>query len=160
MRKIICILLSLAVVFLLCSCKENGNDIKSQNNSSQKKSDSASEDFDVDLTLLNSNMVYAEVYDMIYNPENYVGKTVKMEGTFAVYEGYRRPYFNCIIADATACCSQGLEFELAGDYTYPDDYPDIDSQITVSGDFETYEDDGYTYFRLANAKMYKKRTVT
>ena len=60
-------------------------------------------------------------------------------------------YFACIIADATACCSQGLEFFLAGEYTYPDDYPELGTEITVSGTFETYDEDGYMYCHLVDA---------
>ena len=31
---------------------------------------------DVDLTVLSSTMVYSEAYNMMYYPENYIGKTV------------------------------------------------------------------------------------
>ena len=62
-------------------------------------------------------------------------------------------YFACVIADATACCSQGLEFVLAGEHTYPNDYPELGSEITVTGTFELYEEDGYQYCRLVDAEM-------
>ena len=41
---------------------------------------------DVDLTTLSSTMVYSEVYNMMYEPDRYVGKRIKMDGQFAVYE--------------------------------------------------------------------------
>ena len=64
-----------------------------------------------------------------------------MNGAFAYYEDpeTKKQYFACIVADATACCSQGLEFILTGDHTYPNDYPGLSSVITVTGTFETYE---------------------
>ena len=34
---------------------------------------------DVDLTRLSSTMIYSEVYNMILTPENYIGKSVKMQ---------------------------------------------------------------------------------
>ncbi len=110
---------------------------------------------DVDLTQLSSTMVYSEVYNMMINPEDYLGRMVKMNGMFATYENEEtgQIYFACIISDATACCSQGIEFELVGDYSYPDDYPELGSDITVTGIFETYDEDGYTYCRLKNAKL-------
>ena len=37
-----------------------------------------SESIDVDLTQLSSTMVYSEVYAMVYEPDQYLGKTVKM----------------------------------------------------------------------------------
>jgi len=110
---------------------------------------------DIDLTKLSSTMVYSEVYNMMSMPENYIGKTVRMEGDFYTYydENQNQYYFACLIRDATACCAQGIEFVLAGDYTYPDDYPEEGSSVCVSGVFDTYEDGPYTYCTLRNAKF-------
>ena len=108
---------------------------------------------DVDLTVLSSTMVYAEVYNMMASPEKYIGKTVKMKGLFAYYhdEATDNYYFACIIQDATACCAQGIEFVLTDDYVYPDDYPEVDEEICVVGVFDTYQEGDYTYCTLRNA---------
>lgn len=92
---------------------------------------------------------------MMVSPQDYVGRTVTMRGQFAVYAQTESGpfYFACVIADATACCQQGLEFVLAGDAVYPDDYPEIGSEITVTGEFQTYEEDGYQYCHLIEARM-------
>ncbi len=108
---------------------------------------------DVDLTSLSSTMVYAEVYNMLCAPEEYMGKTVRMTGAFAIYEGDERNYYACIIADATACCSQGIEFVLEGDYSYPEDYPELGTTITVTGVFDTYYEGQYQYVQLIHAEM-------
>ena len=116
---------------------------------------------DVDLTQLSSTMVYSEVFNMMYAPEGYIGKTVKMKGQLAIYQAVDKDgtpipdqmYFACVIADATACCLQGVEFVLAGEHTYPDDYPEPGSEITVTGTFEVYEEAGYQYCRLVDAEM-------
>ena len=116
---------------------------------------------DVDLTALSSTMVYAEVFNMMMNPNDYIGKTIKMHGSFAI--GYSNNadgtmntesiVFACVIADATACCSQGIEFVLSGEHTYPDDYPALSSEITVVGTFTTYEEYGMLYCTLTDAVM-------
>ena len=113
------------------------------------------EDIDVDLTTLSSIMVYSEVYNMMLYPDDYIGKTVKMEGAFAKYydEATDKTYYACVIADATACCSQGLEFEPTEDYVYPDDYPAEGENVCVIGVFDTYEEGDYYYCTLRNAKM-------
>ena len=110
---------------------------------------------DVDLTVLSSTMVYSEVYSMMVLPGNYVGKTVKMNGVFASYhdEASDKYYFACVISDATACCSQGIEFVLTDEYSYPEDYPEEGGEICVIGTFDTYQEGDYTYCTLRNAKM-------
>ena len=111
------------------------------------------EDCDVDLTVLSSTMVYSEVYNMLVTPEDYLGKTVKANGAFKVAKGDGRYYFMCVIADATACCSQGLEFILADGRAYPDEYPPVDTEITVTGVFDTYYEGDQRYCQLINAVM-------
>ena len=110
---------------------------------------------DVDLTALSSTMVYSEVLNIMTAPETYIGKTVKMNGIFAYYhnEINNQYYFGCIIQDATACCSQGIEFILTDDYIFPDDYPEEGDIVTVAGEFMTYEEDGFTYFTLKDSKL-------
>ena len=109
---------------------------------------------DVDLTALSSTMVYSEVYNMMTSPDAYMGKTVKMEGQLAMYhdDATGKNYFACIISDATACCSQGIEFELTDEYTYPNDYPEVGEEICVTGTFDTYVEGEYQYCTLRNAK--------
>ena len=119
------------------------------------------EGIDIDLTRLNSTMVFSEVNRMMYEPEEFLGKTVRVSGQFALAFGYgedgevnpEQVYFACIIPDALACCSSGIEFERAGEYRYPGDYPDEGDDITVTGVFEVYEEYGLEYFHLADAVM-------
>jgi len=110
---------------------------------------------DVDLTVMNSIMVYSEVYNMVTEPSSYIGKKIKMDGIFDVYTDERtgKNYYACIIQDATKCCSSGIEFELAKERIYPDEYPEAGSIITVTGVFETYEEDGILYCTLRDATM-------
>ena len=171
MKKIFHLLLVAALIVSLSACGNNetpqntqkpsvssGNTQNSttvnepQTPSSQPQ---VSDDLDVDLTKLSSTMVYSEVYNMMYTPNDYIGKTVKMKGQFAYYEDpeTKAQYFACIIADATACCSQGLEFILTGEHTYPNDYPEVGSEITVTGTFELYTENGFQYCRLKDAVM-------
>jgi len=110
---------------------------------------------DVDLTVLSSTLVYSEVYRMMMSPEDFIGKKIKMSGQYVVIfdEGTGKYYHACIISDATACCSQGIEFELTNSYTYPDDYPEEGAEICVIGTFDTYEEDDYIYCTLRNARI-------
>ncbi len=111
------------------------------------------EGVDVDLTVLSSTMVYSEVYNMMFYPDDYVGKTVKMRGMYTVFtdEGTDKVYHACVISDATACCSQGMEFELSDEYKYPEDYPEEGQEICVTGTFDTYYEGENLYCTLKNS---------
>lgn len=111
-----------------------------------------SSDADVDLSLMSDLMVYSALYDIIAHAKDHLGETFRIKGTFAVYEGDGKTYFACLVTDATACCSQGLEFVLSdSSLVYPDDYPELGAEITVSGVFDTYQEGPYSYCQLIDA---------
>ncbi len=161
MKKMICALLALLMIVTLVGCGTNENASSSNEQGTEASQKENNNSIDVDLTKLSSTMVYSEVYAMMTAPEDYIGKTVKMNGQFALYQatdanGQPVPdqiYFACVIADATACCQQGLEFVLAGDYKYPDDYPELGTDITVVGEFQTYMEGTQQYCHLINAEL-------
>ena len=141
--------------------KEQETPDEQQTPEEPEQTQTSADGVDVDLTVLSSTMVYSEVYNMLYNdPAHYLGKTVKAKGTFSLYQlvtdGVLQPdpvAYACIIADATACCAEGMEFVLEGDYTYPDDYPELGAEITVIGEFQSYEENGMTWYHLVNARL-------
>ncbi len=111
---------------------------------------------DYDLTQMSSDMVYATVYQMMVTPEEYEGKTFRIDGNFyaTYYEATKKYYFYCVIQDATACCAQGMEFVWEnGSHIYPDEYPEENAEIVVEGTFETYKEEGdqNLYCRLSDA---------
>lgn len=90
MKKLFCLFTIIVMLSALAAC------------GSEKTQESAIGSIDVDLTKLSRTMVYSEVYNMMYTPDDYIGKTVKMKGQFAHYEDpdTKVQYFACIIADA------------------------------------------------------------
>ena len=144
--------------------KENISETKESNatgssNKGNETTDKAKDTgVDYDLTTMNSDMVYASVYQLMVDPETYVGKTFKMQGTYysTFYEPTNKYYHYVIIEDAAACCAQGLEFVWGdGSHVYPDEYPANESRVEVSGTFETYKEgeDERLYCRIVNATM-------
>ena len=105
---------------------------------------------DVDLTVLSSTMVYAEVNNIMTSPKNYVGKTIKMNGLYyaSYFDQTDQYYHYVVITDATSCCPQGLEFTWDGNHAYPDDYPEDQANIEVIGVFDSYDELGQTYYYL------------
>ena len=174
MKKLISLLLTALFVLSLAACS-NGNTSQPAAPASSAVSETTAEipatspaatepagaeqaaksadGIDVDLTAMSSTMVYSEVLNMQQTPDKYVGKIVKMKGPFNVSEIGDNRYFACIIADATACCSTGIEFIWAGDHSYPEDYPEKDQEITVVGTFNTYMEGSSKYMQLKDAEV-------
>lgn len=171
MKKIVSFAaLTLVLIIMMCSCSQ-GADTKAktqgktvsdvlneqadettlpeEETKSTVKSSSDKKKAEVDLTELSSTMVYSEVFNMMSEPENYIGKTVRMNGTLDVYKDGDKTYYACIIKDAAACCAQGIEFVL-GDGSK---YPKSGSEVTVYGTFDTYKEDVYTYCQLLDAEL-------
>ncbi len=113
---------------------------------------------DIDLTAMGSDMVYATVYQMVYeSPQDYVGKKIKMRGAYTTANSTMNDliYHYVIIKDAAACCSQGLEF-VWGDGSHADsEYPELGTEVEVIGVYETYTEEGdpYLYSRIKGATM-------
>lgn len=105
---------------------------------------------DVDLTKLSSTMVYSEIYNMMTTPSRYLGRRIRMRGQYNAqfYQQTEKYYHYVVIADATACCQQGLEFIWSGEHKYPDDYPLQQSEIEIVGVFSSYEELGQKFYYL------------
>ena len=121
----------------------------------EESSEEPEDGIDVDLTELSSTMVYGQLFEIMAAPDEYRGKTIKIKGQFSYFydESEDQEYFACVVQDATACCAQGIEFVLAGDHTYPDDYPELDSEICVVGVYDTYQVGKLSYCTLRDAEF-------
>lgn len=101
---------------------------------------------DLDLTVMNSTMIYSVIYDIMVNPDNYYGKSLLVDGYFDTMEnpdlGVR--YYFIVVPDATACCVQGLEFILDGK-NFPDDFPAASTDIRIRGVMDSYMEEGQKY---------------
>ena len=117
----------------------------------------ASEDSDVDynLTTMDSDMIYATVFQITNHPEDYVGKTFQIEGIFSssYADTLDRYFYYCIIKDALACCAQGLNLSFQTVKSSPLDYPAEGTEIIVRGTLEAYTEPGFSvsYGRLVDA---------
>ena len=138
MKKTFFILFTVWTLFALAAC-----------GGSQTGAKVTADGVDVDLTQMNATIMYAELSNIIYMPDDYVGKIIRMNGTVvsSVDPETNITYHAVIIRDATACCASGLDYVLADGQEYPADETDV----TVTGEFELYEEDGFFYCQLKDA---------
>lgn len=175
------ILATVSTILLITGCADNGRRVNGSNNpfaslfgslnsnsetSSSNGGMSASldlsslpvyEKIDIDLTKLGSTMVYSQVYNMMNSPSEYIGKIVKVSGPFLPFDSnYPNYCYPAIyIADATACCANGLEFLLYGVPRCTKEggngYPLRNEEATIVGRFNTYLEDGSRYVHLEDS---------
>lgn len=128
------------------------NAVSKTDEASEKKEDGNV----LDLTKMSSAMIYGEVFDIMTNPDHYIGKTIKIRGQYyATHDADTGKYYHSVvIKDATACCSQGIEFVWDdGHHVYPDEYPSDGTEVEITGIFETYTEGGDTYGQLLTDKI-------
>lgn len=147
MKRLIAIICALCFALSFSACSKNEPIQESTTEQATVKA------IDVDLTKLSSTMVYSEVYNMMIYPDQYVGKTIKMQGQYNEYydEETDKTYYACVIADATACCQQGLEFEVVNE----NDVASLSNNdnIEVVGTFGIYNEGKLQYFHLTDASV-------
>ena len=110
---------------------------------------------DLDLSVMSSTIVYAQMYNIQFDPGQYLGKVIRLRG---LYSYYREPstgvsYYACVVPDATACCMQGMEFVPAVEPEDPDHFLEDSADITVTGRLEIYVDEGISYLHLVDAEV-------
>ena len=117
---------------------------------------SETESGELDLTGMSGTMLYTMIYNMMTQPDDYLGRTIHVKGQFSAYvdEKSGRSYYACYIADAAGCCAQGLEFFPAAVLTYPDDFPEPGTDISVRGELALMqEENGFQYLVVKDASF-------
>ncbi|MFI3167075.1 MAG: hypothetical protein R3Y32_03045 [Bacillota bacterium] len=146
-RNLLLSILILTMIFTT-ACSETSQASTTEAPQSTQSVVEPESEVDIDLTKLSTTMIYASVYDMLLNPDEYTSKNVKITGEYYAYKDPTTEitYHLVIITDATNCCQQGVEFALSDG-----EYPTVGDVITVVGSFRTYLENGYTYCELSNA---------
>lgn len=110
---------------------------------------------DLDLSEMSGTIVYAQIYNIQYDPGPYLGKVIRVRGYYQLYiePADGNVYYACVIPDATACCTQGMEFVPATEPEDPENYIEDCADITVTGRLEIYVDNGTSYLHLVDASV-------
>lgn len=102
---------------------------------------------EIDLTSMSSTMVYSYVFNRINAPDDFIGQRFRIRGTYdeQYWDQTSLTYHYIVIADATACCAQGLEFVLTDGSAA---YPQVGEEFEISGTFGTYVENGTLYIQI------------
>lgn len=122
------------------------------------KPDGTYDKIDLDLSQFSETLVLAELTNMMIMPEDYEGKVIRIKGHFSHYTQPKTKEICHLVflMDATACCGQVLDFVLHDPNAHPENEIEQDSEITVTGLFEIYEENadfGIASYRLVDAYL-------
>ena len=103
-------------------------------------------------------MLFAEMANMTLMPEEYDGKVIKIKGQFSFYEKPKTKEVCYIVfsMDQTTCCGQAIDFILHDPAAHPEKEIAPDSDVTVIGRFEIYEENadyGISSFHLVDSYL-------
>jgi hypothetical protein len=103
---------------------------------------------------IKEKMFIAQTNDVYLNAEDYIGKTIKVEGLFKAeqYDKNAPPY--CfVLRYGPGCCGSdgnaGFEVAWNKEETATKTYPQEDDWVEAVGVLKTYEENGYPYLYLA-----------
>jgi zinc transport system permease protein len=150
--------LCLMVLFTVsCGSKQTSqqSDKKEDTKVSEQKMESAAEvqkdvKIDVDLTKVNTNMVYVQVFYMMQKPQDYNGQTIRLPGVCTIMKNKttQQRTYNCNVLDGTGCCAKMIPFKLADANAA---YPKSGEAITVTGKFQIVTENDKTFGVLNDA---------
>jgi uncharacterized membrane protein YcgQ (UPF0703/DUF1980 family) len=125
MKKLLCTAL---ILFLLCG---------------------AGASFAGDVVEIKEKMFVAQTNDVYLNPDEYLGRTIKLEGMFGLDSEMLPPIYY-VFRYGPGCC--GYDANAGFEVVWKDGkaaYPDENDWVEAAGVLESYEDDGEPYLRLA-----------
>jgi hypothetical protein len=109
---------------------------------------------------IKEKMFIAQTNDVYLNPEDYLGKTIKLEGLFKYEIGYENTY--CfVIRYGPGCCGYdgNAGFEVAWDSSGEGKkYPEEDAWVEAVGKLRSYEENGYPYLYLSLVSLTVQKT--
>ncbi len=119
------ILLTLSLLFLTACESEK-----------TKRHNESLDDIDYNLTEMSATIVYSQIFDLVSNPSEYTDARFIIKGEMVESEDAEtgEKFYAIIIADATACCAQGLEVFFPEEIPVPEELP---ATVTIQGTIGT-----------------------
>lgn len=158
------VILIIACMLLFSSCGSNTTDNVSEINEditskvSASPSPSTTIDRSDEVVYIKEAMFVAQTNDIYINTDDYMGKTIKLEGLFETY-CYPKTNETCyfVVRYGPGCC--GYDANPGFEVVWDNEYPKVNDWVEAIGVLESYEEDGYNCLRLCltSLKVLDKR---
>jgi uncharacterized membrane protein YcgQ (UPF0703/DUF1980 family) len=102
-----------------------------------------------DVVEIKEKMFVSQTNDVYINPDEYLGRTIKLEGMFA-FDNEMSPPVRYVFRYGPGCC--GYDATAGFEVVWKDEktaYPNENDWVEATGILENYDDDGEPYLRLA-----------
>jgi uncharacterized membrane protein YcgQ (UPF0703/DUF1980 family) len=114
-----------------------------------------------DVIVIKEKMFISQVNDVYLNTEDYLGKTIRLEGIF-MNEKYHEEAYCFVIRYGPGCCGfdSNAGFEVKWDKSREQPFPAADSWVEATGTLKLYSEDDssqYLYLDLASLNILSKR---
>jgi len=111
---------------------------------------------------IKEKMFISQVNDIYLNTEDYLGKTIKLQGLFKEEQPYEGDPYCFVLRYGPGCCGYdgNVGFEIKWDESRAQPFPKVDSWIETTGVLKQYEEDGYDqylYLDLISLNVLNKR---
>ena len=152
MKKTIPVL-ALILIFL-CACS-SGNTTPTAEPPAEHTSESAASIPEIDesqITEITEKMFIEQVNDVYLNPNDYLGKPIKLEGVFeSFYLEDTDETLRYVRRMGPGCC--GNDGFVGFEVIFGGEYPEANDWVELIGIFEEYEENDMQYFRIRAASL-------
>ncbi len=107
---------------------------------------------DINISAGDTNVIYSKANEIAAKYTSYLGKTIRIKGSYKVEKAPSRYYYYCLVSDPTACCNSGFEFILKDKTNYPKNDGEV---FTVQGTLHSYKEGDNTFLELIDAVIVK-----
>jgi len=123
--------------------------------SSAAKDDAGSQNVSAvssDIVEIKDKMFLTQVTDVYTNPNDYMGKTIKYEGIFDIFEIPEKSLkYYSVIRYGPGCC--GDDGNVGFEVKWDGEYPKQNDWVEATGVLEEYKEGSYMYLRIALSSL-------
>jgi len=154
MKKIV--LISIIAVLVISGCANKKSEAKPAAEITEEDIFTIPDGIDV---VIRERLFIGQVNDVYRNPDEYVGKTIKLEGLFMYGIAGDREYCY-VIRKGPGCCGDDGQVGFEVSWNPPGDppgerdvYPKSNAWVAAQGELKRYESQGYNFLYLSLSEL-------